>query len=459
MGTAGKGTRERAVVQLAITGGGGFIGSHCGGPACASRPTDVAGHRRAARAGRKPGARPTLKWTCSTRRGSARPVGRLRRGLPPGRGVPTSTKGRGRPGVGRSGSTWRARPGSWEAARHHRCGRVILASTVWVYGSAAGHRRTGRGLPRRPAAAPGTCTCRPSSRRKLLVHSYKEMFGQEFTILRYGIPYGPAGCAKSWLSPGSSRRCLSPGPSPSRAPASSSATTCTWRDLADAHVRSPRPGCGGGRCLALEGGTPVSVREIAETVQQAHRACSGALRSGPRCRLPGRQRCPTGPRKSCSTGPPQTPFVTGVRRYLDWLGQAGAPGRGAHLRSRPRAAPMSRRARAAVGLARRRARDARQSVCHLADCAGLGHGKPWTPCGCSAPAAGPQVRRCSAPMLATPGLFRRVPLRPRCARGAGWALLADAGARRQFGAAAAGLPRRASRRPGRVGVRHRRVPR
>ena len=28
MGRAGKGTRERAVVQLAVTGGGGFIGSH-----------------------------------------------------------------------------------------------------------------------------------------------------------------------------------------------------------------------------------------------------------------------------------------------------------------------------------------------------------------------------------------------------------------------------------------------
>ena len=26
---------------------------------------------------------------------------------------------------------------------------------------------------------------------EMLVHSYREMYGQEFTILRYGIPYGP----------------------------------------------------------------------------------------------------------------------------------------------------------------------------------------------------------------------------------------------------------------------------
>ena len=26
---------------------------------------------------------------------------------------------------------------------------------------------------------------------ELLAHSYREMYGQQFTILRYGIPYGP----------------------------------------------------------------------------------------------------------------------------------------------------------------------------------------------------------------------------------------------------------------------------
>ncbi len=77
-----------------------------------------------------------------------------------------------------------------EAARYHRCGRVILASTVWVYGAARGTGELAEDFPVDLRSA-GHVYVSTKLAAELLVHSYKEMFGQEFTILRYGIPYGP----------------------------------------------------------------------------------------------------------------------------------------------------------------------------------------------------------------------------------------------------------------------------
>jgi UDP-glucose 4-epimerase len=95
-------------------------------------------------------------------------------------------------------------------------------------------------------------------------------------------------------------------------------------DLADAHVRALAPAAAG-QVLALEGGTPVSVREIAETVQQL-------IARVPVHYAPARDADYQGvsvsnrAAKELLDWSPLTPFVTGVRRYLDWLGQTGTPG-------------------------------------------------------------------------------------------------------------------------------------
>ena len=77
-----------------------------------------------------------------------------------------------------------------EAARQQRCGRVLLASTVWVYGATAGDGERTEEVPVDLAQA-GHVYVATKLAAELLVHSYREMYGQHFTILRYGIPYGP----------------------------------------------------------------------------------------------------------------------------------------------------------------------------------------------------------------------------------------------------------------------------
>jgi UDP-glucose 4-epimerase len=158
---------------------------------------------------------------------------------------------------------------------------------------------------------------------ELLVHSYKEMYGQEFTILRYGIPYGPRMreelvVARFVQAVQESRPLTIAGTGEQHR------NYVYVEDLADAHLRALAPAAAG-QVLALEGGTPVSVREIADTVQEL-------IRPVPVHYAPAREADYQGvsvsnrAAKEVLDWAPVTSFVTGVRRYLDWLAQTGDAG-------------------------------------------------------------------------------------------------------------------------------------
>jgi hypothetical protein len=65
-----------------------------------------------------------------------------------------------------------------------------LASTVWVYAGAIG---PGPFDEETPFHLPGAGHIYTSSKiaAEMVVHNYHELYGQPYTILRYGIPYGP----------------------------------------------------------------------------------------------------------------------------------------------------------------------------------------------------------------------------------------------------------------------------
>ena len=212
-----------------------------------------------------------------------------------------------------------------EAARRHGCGRVILASTVWVYGAAQGTGELSEDFPVDLRRA-GHVYVSTKLAAELLVHSYKEMYGQEFTILRYGIPYGPR-MREELVVARFVRAALESRPITIAGTGEQQRNYMYVEDLADAHVRALAPAAAG-QVLALEGGTPVSVREIADTVQQligqvpVHYALA---RDADYQGVSVSNRAA----KELLDWSPETPFAAGVRRYLDWLGQAAAPGPGA----------------------------------------------------------------------------------------------------------------------------------
>jgi UDP-glucose 4-epimerase len=216
-----------------------------------------------------------------------------------------------------------------DAARRGGVDRVLLASTVWVYGATVGDGE-------RTEAAPvdltrsGHVYVATKLAAEMLVHSYREMYGQRYTILRYGIPYGPR--MREALVVARFVRAAQEGRPITIAGTGDQQRNYVYvEDIADAHVRA-LAAAAADRTLALEGGEPVSVREIADVA----------------CRLVGPVPVEHGPARAADypgiaisgslakellDWTPVTPFEAGVRQYLDWLGSAEATTGGTAVRA------------------------------------------------------------------------------------------------------------------------------
>ena len=148
------------------------------------------------------------------------------------------------------------------------------------------------------------------------------MYGQHFTILRYGIPYGPR--MRDALVVARFVQAARRGEAITIAGTGEQQRNYVYvEDIADAHVRALAPAAAD-QTLALEGGEPVSVREIADTVCQL-------VKPVPIEHIPARaadyQGLAVSPRlaKELLDWAPVTPFAAGVRRYLDWLDASERP--------------------------------------------------------------------------------------------------------------------------------------
>jgi UDP-glucose 4-epimerase len=207
-----------------------------------------------------------------------------------------------------------------DAARRASVGRFLLASTVWVYGAAVGVGELTEDAPVDLRSA-GHVYVATKLSAELLVHSYREMYGQRFTILRYGIPYGPR-MRDALVVARFVRAALSGQPIIIAGTGEQQRNYVYVEDLADAHVRALAPAAVD-QTLALEGSTPVSVREIAETV------CS-LVRPVLLRHQPARPADYEGLSVSAALAKelldwaPTTPFASGVRCYLDWLAECAA---------------------------------------------------------------------------------------------------------------------------------------
>jgi UDP-glucose 4-epimerase len=201
------------------------------------------------------------------------------------------------------------------AARRQDCGRVILASTIWVYGATVGEgERTEDALVDLSRA--GHVYVSTKLAAEMLMHSYRQMYGTQFTILRYGIPYGPR-MRDALVVARFVRLALDGKPITIAGTGDQQRYYVYVEDLADAHVRALAPAAAN-QTLALEGGTGVSVREIADTVRSL--VGDTAIEH-----VPARNADYTGVSVSNTLAKelldwsPVTSFADGVQRYLDWL--------------------------------------------------------------------------------------------------------------------------------------------
>jgi UDP-glucose 4-epimerase len=206
-----------------------------------------------------------------------------------------------------------------DAARRLNCGRVVLASTVWVYGATVGAGERTEDAPVDLGRARHLYVSTKLS-AELLMHSYREMYGQEFTILRYGIPYGPR--MRDALVVARFVRAAQDGQPITIAGTGDQQRNFVYvEDLADAHVLALAP-TAANQTLALEGDTPVSVTEIAETVQHLVgpvpvRHVAGRTADYEGLTISNRLA------KELLNWSPTTPLAEGIRKYLTWLERDG----------------------------------------------------------------------------------------------------------------------------------------
>lgn len=204
-----------------------------------------------------------------------------------------------------------------EAARRTGMNRFVLASTVWVYGAAHTDGADAELTEEVPfdLRRSGHLYVATKLAAEMAVQSYRELYGQHFTILRYGIPYGPR-MRDALVVAKFVQAALAGKPITIAGEGRQTRNYVYVRDLAAAHVLALSP-TAEDETIALEGTTPISVRHIADTVD-------GLLGPITIQQVPARAADYAGTRISNAKAKrllgwsPTTGFTEGVRRYVEW---------------------------------------------------------------------------------------------------------------------------------------------
>jgi UDP-glucose 4-epimerase len=204
-----------------------------------------------------------------------------------------------------------------EAARRCKLGRVVYASTIWTYSDTAAERYE----ESMPLSAPAHFYTSTKLAGELYCHSYAELYGLEYTILRFGIPYGPR-ARPAAVVPAMVGRALAGEPLTVAGDGSQSRRFVYVEDLAEGVVRALAP-VAVNRTYNLVGDRDVTIREVAETVRAVLGDVEIAFvlgRTGDFAGAPV-----SGERAAEELGwQPSTAFEDGVRSYVAWRQEADA---------------------------------------------------------------------------------------------------------------------------------------
>jgi UDP-glucose 4-epimerase len=217
----------------------------------------------------------------------------------------------------------------WEAARRNDLERAVLASTVWVYAAAAGDGPDDEADEHSPMLLDGTGHVYTSSKiaAEMVVQNYWQLYEQPFTILRYGIPYGPR-MRPELVIPKFVQMALDGETITVHGDGSQYRNYVYIDDLVAGHVRALEVPETRNEVINLEGTEQVTVRHLVECIQQVlGRPVAvefGSARPGD---YEGRP-VSTAKAERLLGWRANTPFLEGLRRYVDWFrgDEAGADG-------------------------------------------------------------------------------------------------------------------------------------
>ncbi|HEX6491468.1 MAG TPA: NAD-dependent epimerase/dehydratase family protein [Gaiellaceae bacterium] len=203
-----------------------------------------------------------------------------------------------------------------EAARLNRISRVVYASTIWVYGGAAGTEPLDEDTPLPEPRHLYTAT---KLAGEMYCRSYAELYDLEPTILRFGIPHGPRARDATVVAT-FVRQAMAGRPLTIMGDGLQARQFVFVEDLAAGLVAALEPAAAG-RTYNLVGSERTTVRETAEVVCDVVGKVPIVYTAERQADLQGR--LISGARAVRELGwRPTTSFREGVRRYVDSLSVA-----------------------------------------------------------------------------------------------------------------------------------------
>ncbi len=208
----------------------------------------------------------------------------------------------------------------WEAARRNEVGRAVLASTVWVYAAAPpGDEPVDEQTPLLPGGS-GHIYTGSKIAAEMVAHNSFDLYGQPFTILRYGIPYGPR-MRPQLVIPRFVEMARNGQKITVHGDGSQYRNYIYVDDLIEGHLRALGEQ-GENQVFNLEGREPVSIRQLVQQIQ-------GLLERPVAVEFgPGRPGDYAGREVSNAKAErllgwtPRVSFEDGMRQYLEWFLEA-----------------------------------------------------------------------------------------------------------------------------------------
>jgi UDP-glucose 4-epimerase len=205
-----------------------------------------------------------------------------------------------------------------EAACGAKVGRVVYGSTTWVYSDCAEQAVN----EETPIPAPRHLYTATKLAGETYCAGYAELYDLEYTVLRFGIPYGPraraAGVVAKFTDLAFEGKALTIA-----GDGSQTRSFIYVEDLADGIVASLAPPAAG-RTYNLSGDEVVTILEIAERVQENTDGCE-IVHTPPRPGdFPGKEISNERALEEIDWEA-ETSFREGVRRYVEWVRNTTRP--------------------------------------------------------------------------------------------------------------------------------------
>lgn len=204
-----------------------------------------------------------------------------------------------------------------EAARRAGVGRVVYGSTTWVYSDCKETEVDEDTV----IASPSHLYTATKLAGETYCYSYAELYGVEYTILRFGIPYGPR-AREGAVVPIFVRKALAGEPLTVAGEGDQFRKFVYVEDLADGVARALKPAAAN-RIYNLDGEEKVTIKQIAETVQDLVGDVEIVHTEARPGDFGGKE--VSSARAEAELGwTPTTPFSEGARRYVEWRRERSA---------------------------------------------------------------------------------------------------------------------------------------